>query len=179
MPTTNPHALSRRGLLRIGVLGSVALTGAGLLGSIAGCSAERAAPGLAFLRDSDLPMLQRLTGVLLDGAVAPHDMPSAVQGTLASLDQGLAHLSPAVSKQVLQLFDLLSLPVTRGPLTGIWSSWEQAQDSEIHAFLQRWENSPFALLRQGHASLLQMVLMAWYGREESWEHCGYPGPPVI
>jgi len=180
MPTpTSPHALSRRGLLKIGLLGSVALAGAGLLGSIAGCSAERAAPGLAVLRDSDLPMLQRLTALLLDGAVAPQDMPKAVQGTLASLDQGLAYLSPAVSKQVSQLFDLLSLPVTRGPLTGIWGGWEQAQDSEMRAFLQRWENSPIALLRQGHASLLQMVLMAWYGREESWEHCGYPGPPAI
>ena len=29
----------------------------------------------------------------------------------------------------------------------------------------------------GHASLLQLILMAWYARPLSWAHCGYPGPP--
>ncbi|MFL9814135.1 twin-arginine translocation pathway signal protein [Stutzerimonas sp. VN223-3] len=169
--------LSRRGLLKVGLFGSATLAGAGLLGSLSGCSGERAASGFVLLRDSDLPMLRRLIPVVLKNAAA--DMPAAVQGTLASLDQGLAHLSPALSHQVLQLFDLLSLPFTRGPVTGIWGGWEQAPSEDIHAFLQRWENSSLTLLRQGHASLLQMILMAWYGRPESWGHCGYPGPPVV
>jgi hypothetical protein len=171
--------LSRRGLLKVGLFGSTILASAGLLGSLSGCSSEGAANGFALLRDSDLPMLRRLVPVLLEGAVSTPDMPAAVQGTLASLDQGLAHLSPALSQQVMQLFDLLSLPVTRGPMTGIWGSWEQAQDDQVSAFLQRWESSSLTLLRQGHASLLQMILMAWYGRPESWSHCGYPGPPVV
>lgn len=98
---------------------------------------------------------------------------------LASLDEGLGYLSPAVLRQIRQLFDLLSLSLTRGPFTGIWSSWELAKDADIHAFLERWENSSIALLRQGHAALQQMILMAWYGRRESWPHCGYPGPPAI
>ncbi|MEL7557568.1 twin-arginine translocation pathway signal protein [Stutzerimonas chloritidismutans] len=177
--TSTERSFSRRSLLRVGLFGSAALAGAGLLGSLSGCRAEPSAAGFTQLRDSDLPMLQRLTPVLLEGAVPESSMPSALQGTLASLDQGLAHLSPAVLRQVQQLFDLLSLTVTRGPLTGIWGAWEQAQDGEVQAFLQRWENSPIALLRQGHASLQQMILMAWYGRPESWRHCGYPGPPVI
>ncbi|WP_019341857.1 hypothetical protein [Stutzerimonas stutzeri] len=177
--TSAERSFSRRSLLRVGLFGSAALASAGLLGSLAGCRAEQSAVGFIQLRDSDLPMLQRLTPVLLEGAVPESNMPSAVQGTLTSLDQGLAHLSPAVLKQVQQLFDLLSLTLTRGPLTGIWGTWEQAQDGEVQAFLQRWENSSVALLRQGHASLQQMILMAWYGRPESWRHCGYPGPPVI
>lgn len=177
--TSTERSFSRRSLLRVGLFGSAALAGAGLLGSLSGCRAERSAAGFTQLRDSDLPMLQRLTPVLLEGAVPESNMPSAVQGTLTNLDQGLAHLSPAVLKQVQQLFDLLSLTLTRGPLTGIWGAWDQAQDGEVQAFLQRWENSSVALLRQGHASLQQMILMAWYGRPESWRHCGYPGPPVI
>lgn len=177
--TRTDHSFSRRGLLQVGLCGSAALAGAGLLGSLSGCSAERPADGFVQLRTSDLPMLRRLTPILLERALPAPDMPGAVRDTLASLDLGLAHLPPAVSKQVRQLFDLLSLPLTRGPLTGIWRGWEQAQDADIHAFLRRWQNSSLALLRQGQLSLQQMVLMAWYGRPESWRHCGYPGPPAI
>ncbi len=169
---------TRRDLLKVGLFGSAALAGAGLLGSLSGCSAERAASGFEMLRDSDLPMLRRLIPVVLEGATPISDTAHVV-GTLASLDQGLAHLPPALSKQVQQLFDLLSLSLTRGPLTGIWGGWEQAKDSEIQAFLQRWQNSSLALLRQGHASLLQMILMAWYASPAAWAHCGYPGPPKV
>lgn len=170
---------SRRRLLQVGLFGSAALAGAGLLGTLSGCSAERAATGFVWLRDGDLPLLRRLARVMLDGATPPEKLAVSVQGTLASLDQGLAHLSPVVAKQVRQLFDLLSLPLTRGPLTGVWGSWEQARNAEVKAFLQRWENSSIDLLKQGHASLQQMILMAWYGRPESWAHCGYPGPPTV
>ena len=31
----------------------------------------------------------------------------------------------------------------------------------------------------GHAALLQLVMLAWYGQAEAWGHCGYPGPPQI
>lgn len=171
--------LSRRGLLKVGLFGSATLATVGLLGSLSGCQAESAATGFSVLRDSDLPMLRRLIPVVLEGAIDEAGMPVAVAGTLQSLDQGLAHVPPALTRQVSQLFDLLALPLTRGPLTGIWSSWEQADDQAVATFLSRWENSSISLFRQGHASLLQMIQMAWYGRHESWAHCGYPGPPPI
>ncbi|HAV86583.1 MAG TPA: twin-arginine translocation pathway signal protein, partial [Pseudomonas sp.] len=34
-------------------------------------------------------------------------------------------------------------------------------------------------LRQGQATLLQLIQMGWYGRREAWAHCGYPGPPTL
>ena len=173
------NAFSRRDLLRVGLFGSATLATVGLLGSLSGCSAEGPANGFTMLRDSDLPLLRRVTQVVLQDAVPEAKMPAAVQGTLHNLDQGLAHVSPALYRQVAQLFDLLALPVTRGPLTGIWGSWEQADDEAVEAFLRRWENSALALLRQGHAALLQMIQMAWYGCPEAWGHCGYPGPPPI
>ena len=171
--------LSRRGLLKVGLFGSATLATAGLLGSLSGCSAEGPSSGFLMLRDSDLPMLRRVTDAVLQDAVPEANMPAAVQRTLQNLDQGLAHISPALYRQVSQLFDLLALPVTRGPLSGIWNDWEQADDKAVEAFLQRWENSSLALQRQGHAALLQMIQMAWYGCPESWEHCGYPGPPLL
>ena len=129
------------------------------------------------LRSADLLFLRALIPVMLEDAVTVEKMPSAVADTLQTLDNGLAHLSPEMLKLTRQLFDVLGITVTRGPLTGIWGSWENASSEDIREFLDRWENSSLSLLRMGHSSLQQMVMMAWYSRAESWAHCGYPGPP--
>ena len=98
---------------------------------------------------------------------------------LARLDDTLASLSGEMLKLTRQLFDVLTLPLTRGPLTGIWGAWEQAGPEQIGAFLRRWQDSSLNLLRQGYCSLLQLLLMAWYSMPASWGACGYPGPPTF
>ncbi|MGC5699443.1 twin-arginine translocation pathway signal protein [Pseudomonas sp. NFXW11] len=172
-------ALSRRGLLKISLCASAFLATAGLGASLSGCSASTPASGFAMLRSNDLPFLRALIPVMLEGAVAAEQMPAAIDGTLANLDNALNHLSPEMFKLTQQLFDVLGMAVTRGPLTGIWGSWENASAEAIRTFLGRWENSYLSLLRMGHASLLQLVMMAWYTRAESWAQCGYPGPPKV
>jgi hypothetical protein len=172
-------ALSRRGLLKFSLGASAFLATAGLGASLSGCSASVPASGFVTLRSGDLLFLRALIPVMLDGAVTSERMPEAVEGTLKSLDYNLAHLSPEMLKLTRQLFDVLGMAVTRGPLTGIWGSWENASADDIRQFLDRWENSSLSLLRMGHSSLLQLVMMAWYGRKESWAHCGYPGPPTV
>ncbi|WP_223455915.1 MULTISPECIES: twin-arginine translocation pathway signal protein [unclassified Pseudomonas] len=172
-------ALSRRGLLKFSLGATAFLATAGLGASLSGCSSSVPANGFVTLRSGDLLFLRALIPVMLDGAVPPERMPEAVEGTLKSLDYNLAHLSPEMLKLTQQLFDVLGMAVTRGPLTGIWGNWENASANDIRAFLDRWENSSLSLLRMGHSSLLQLVMMAWYGRKESWAHCGYPGPPTV
>ena len=171
--------MSRRSLLKVGLLGSAFLATAGLTASLSGCSTSTPQTGFAVIRESDLPFLQALIPVMLEGAVAPQQMPQALAGTLESLDYSLNHLSPEMLKLTVQLFDVLAMPVTRGPLTGVWGSWENASAADVRAFLERWKNSSIGLLKMGHASLLQLVMMSWYGRAESWAHCGYPGPITI
>lgn len=171
--------LSRRGLLKVGLMGSAFLATAGLTASLSGCSASTPANGFAVLRDSDLPFLKAVIPVMLAGAVKPEAMQQAIAGTLQSLDFSLNHLSPELLKLTVQLFDVLAMAVTRGPLTGVWGSWENASSEDISHFLDRWQNSSLSLLRMGHASVLQLVMMSWYGRPESWAHCGYPGPPKV
>lgn len=177
--TLDAPQLSRRSLLKVGLLGGALLGAAGLTASLSGCSASTPANGYLILRGSDLPFLKALIPVLLDGAVSAERMPQAIDGTLESLDHNLAHLSPEMLKLTEQLFDVLALPITRGPLTGIWGSWDNASADDVRSFLTRWQNSSLSLLRMGHASLLQLVMMAWYGRQEAWAHCGYPGPPTV
>ena len=172
-------ALSRRGLLKFSLGASAFLATAGLGASLSGCSSSIPAHGFATLRSGDVLFLRALIPVMLDGAVAHTNVSAAVDETLTTLDSGLNHLSPEMLKLTRQLFDVLGMAVTRGPLTGIWGSWENASADEIRHFLQRWENSSLSLLRMGHSSLLQMVMMAWYSRRESWAHCGYPGPPAV
>ncbi|BAU71920.1 hypothetical protein [Metapseudomonas furukawaii] len=177
--TLDTPGLSRRNLLKVGLFGSAFLATAGLTASLTGCSASVPASGYAALRDADLPFLRALVPVMLDGAVPAGRMADAVTGTLESLDHALHRLSPEMLRLTRQLFDVLALPVTRGPLTGVWGRWENASAEDIRQFLGRWENSSIGLLKMGHASLLQLVMMAWYGRPESWAHCGYPGPPQV
>ncbi|WP_339544119.1 twin-arginine translocation pathway signal protein [Pseudomonas sp. RA_35y_Pfl2_P32] len=172
-------ALSRRGLLKFSLGASAFLATAGLGASLSGCSASSPANGFAIIRDGDLGFLRALLPVMLEGAVTAEQRPAAIEHTLRSLDQGLNHLSPQMLKLTQQLFDVLGMAVTRGPLTGIWGSWENASSEAIRHFLQRWQNSSLNLLRMGHSSILQLVMMAWYSRAESWTHCGYPGPPKV
>jgi len=161
--------MHRRDLLRFSVGASAFLAGA----SLVGCSAQTTAPGFQALREDDLPLLRALIPVVLAGTQAVETL------VLHSLDHKLAALSPEMLKLTRQLFDVLSLPLTRGTLTGIWGSWAQAEPKQVTVFLQRWQDSSLSLLRMGHASLLQLLQMAWYERPESWAACGYPGPPKI
>ncbi|UTL91440.1 twin-arginine translocation pathway signal protein [Pseudomonas fluorescens] len=161
--------MKRRELLRFSLGASLFLSTA----SLVGCSAQTPAAGYRVLRDDDLPALLALIPVVLAGTSASDEQ------VLHSLDHKLAALSPEMLKLTRQLFDVLNLPLTRGPLTGVWGAWEQASGTQVTAFLQRWQDSSLNLLRMGHASLLQLLQMAWYERPEAWVACGYPGPPKI
>ncbi|NWE73214.1 twin-arginine translocation pathway signal protein, partial [Pseudomonas gingeri] len=67
-------ALSRRGLLKIGLCASAFLTTAGLAASLGGCSASGPASGFAVLQTADLPFLRALIPVMLEGAVSADKM---------------------------------------------------------------------------------------------------------
>ncbi|GLX89514.1 hypothetical protein [Pseudomonas weihenstephanensis] len=178
-PRVENALLSRRGALKVGLCASALLATAGLSASLTGCSARDNARGFAVLRSSDLAFLRTLIPVMLAASTAAPLMPSAADATLHTLDDNLNRLSPALLTLTRQLFDVVAMPVTRGPLTGVWGRWETASPEQVRHFLERWQNSSLSLLRMGHASLVQLVMMSWYERPESWAHCGYPGPPTV
>ncbi|RHW21212.1 twin-arginine translocation pathway signal protein [Pseudomonas jilinensis] len=179
MTSLTQTRLSRRELLKIGAGASLALTTVGLTATLSGCSSSRPSSDFEVLRDSDLPVLAALLPALVGNHPALTNQPQAITATLRQLDISLAHTSAAIQKDVHDLLGLLSLPLTRGPLTGIWGSWEQASPERLEAFLQRWRDSRLEMLRQGYKALSQLLLMAWYALPLSWETTGYPGPPQI
>ncbi|HLA29997.1 MAG TPA: twin-arginine translocation pathway signal protein [Pseudomonas sp.] len=177
-PLESP-GLSRRSLLKVGLLGSAFLATAGLTATLSGCSASVPASGLSILRSSDLPFLRALIPVVIEGSVSAEKMAAAVEQSITGIDYSLARFSPAMQKLTVQLFDVLALGLTRGPLTGVWGGWENASAADVRHFLERWQNSSIGLLQMGYVSLLQLVMLAWYGQPQSWGHCGYPGPPTV
>ena len=64
-------------------------------------------------------------------------------------------------------------------VAGVRSTWAEATEEEVAAFLRRWRTSRFGLLRAGYQALTQLILAAWYGNPASWERLGYPGPPAL
>lgn len=177
MSTTHTVQLSRRSLLKLGIGASAALATAGLTATLSGCSSAAPASSFQVLRDSDIPMLKAIMSTL----VGPHPAlnPANLDGAIAQLDKTLAWTSLAVQKQLHDLFSLLGMGLTRGPLTGIWGSWEHATDDDVRVFLERWRDSRLDMLRQGHSVLNQLLQMAWYATPASWAAVGYPGPPTI
>ena len=106
--TTLPSAgLSRRGLLKVGLLGPAFLATAGVTASLSGCSASVPANGLATLRSSDMGFLRALIPVVLAGAVKAEAMPAAVEKTIAGIDYSLTRFSPEMLKLTVQLLDVL------------------------------------------------------------------------
>lgn len=108
--------------MKIGLCASAFLATAGLGASLSGCSASTPASGFAMLRSSDLPFLRAVIPVLLEGVASAQEVTSGIEGTLKKLDFSLQRLSPEMFKLTQQLFDVLGMGITRGPLTGIWGS---------------------------------------------------------
>lgn len=174
-----PTAISRRSLLKVGIAGAVVLASASLATSVLVHSKQPFAAGYKQLRHHDVPMLSAIVRSILQGRTSAPVSQIQIQTTLYRMDKNLDRLSPALLKQTLQLFDLLTLSASRGLLTGIWRPWQRADTKQVQAFLQRWESSRFALLQQGYSGLVKMTLMAWYSAPDAWAECGYPGPPAI
>ncbi|MEH6567137.1 MAG: twin-arginine translocation pathway signal protein [Halopseudomonas sp.] len=177
-PNLNPE-LGRRNLLKLGLGASIALSTVGLTASLTGCTSERSAANFKVLRESDLPMLAALYPVVVGPHPAFTENPGVIDKAIAQLDWTLERTSPFVQKAVLDLLGMLSMPLTRGPLTGVWGDLAKASPEQLHAFMLRWRDSRFDMLRQGHKTLSQLLLMSWYALPQSWATTGYPGPPVI
>ncbi|MCC2638983.1 MAG: hypothetical protein K0Q68_2702 [Moraxellaceae bacterium] len=175
----HPVGVSRRQFLRVGALGSLALSTISVTALLTGCSSAPVASGYKVLRATDLAILRALAPVVLAGQLpAGKAAPAAVEETLLTLDAFLAGTSGPGQKQLGQLFDLMHMPATRYALVGLSDAWEEASAADITAFLEHWRSSRFETLRAGYTALTQMLNMMWYLQPRSWAAIDY-APPVV
>lgn len=172
--------LSRRQFLRVGFLGSVALSTLSTAALLTGCSSVPAAQGFQVLRETDLKVLRALIPVVLAGELpAGSAAKAATEETLLAADKLLQGTSLAGQKQLAQLFDLMHMPLTRYTVVGLSDDWSEAAPTDIAAFLEHWRRSRFDTLRAGYAGLTQLINMVWYLQPRSWVAINYMPPRVV
>jgi hypothetical protein len=177
--TADALELSRRSFLKLGVAGSVALGTTSLVAGLAGCGKreQAVAQGFAFLRDADVAMFRALAPVVLGDALpADATREPLVVETLKRIDGACVLLEPYMQAEVLKLFDLLHLRVTRWATTGIGAPWDQAEAADIARFLERWRGSSIGAFNAGYRLLTKLVAASYYAIPSTWPLSGYPGP---
>jgi len=110
---------------------------------------------------------------------APSEADAARTEVVANVDKAIAGLPPEARKQIEQLFALLAFAPSRCLIAGVWSPWPDASPESIAAFLERWRDSRFALLKSAYCALHQLIMAAWYGSPSAWPAIGYAGPPSL
>lgn len=190
-PSRSDVALSRRALLKaglkVGMAGSLLLAGGGL---VQGCSSSAQREPvtvyrnqnpitLQFLRQPDVVLLSAIIPAVLAGnfPAAPAEQQRVLTNVLIGLDDFLGATSAYTHQQVHQLFDLLSMKVSRGLLTGVWADWSAVDTDEVERFLRRWQHSRFNTFRQGYQLLTQLPTLVYYAQPPHWTPAIYPGPP--
>jgi hypothetical protein len=175
-----PAAMNRRDFMRLSAAGGAVLSLAGAAATLTGCSRDAAkAAGFKVLRPQDVVLAGKLLPAALAGAL-PSEAAARAAATgqaLASFDQLLYDTSPAVRTIFLQLLDLLDLGITRGPLFGLWTSWESASHEDAEAVLAGMANSRIGFLRGAYNGLATMAMMSWYLEPAHQSVTRYPGPP--
>ncbi|WP_163831190.1 hypothetical protein [Spartinivicinus ruber] len=183
-------ALKRRQLLKVGIAGSLALSGVITINQLANNSSDRSAIGYQFLSAGDVGFFSAVAPVILGVSKNKSELITAElkagneywrstqqNAFLKQLDAKLAFLSPALQKELRELLGLVNLSLTQWLITGVRGSWENATNDEIASFLQRWQTSSISLLRKAHHALTQLCIMVWYSLPINWSNIGYPGVP--
>ena len=168
---------SRRTFIKVGIAGGLLLAGTRWLDRPQAVAATH----FRFLDERAASAVAALVPVVLEGGL-PKDAAAskrAVDETVEGFDRAVAGLSPAVQKEVDELFSILRFPPARLMFTGLWSPVEESTPQEIGAFLSRWRHSRFDIQRAGYQAITQLIQAAWYGNSASWAAIGYPGAPNI
>lgn len=172
--------MNRRNFLKLGAASSAALTATSLTATLTGCSESLPEGGeWKVLRASDRTFLRAVAPVMLKDCM-PADktvQQTAIDTMLPLMDKGIYSLGPHNAKQLADLFNLLNFGLSRSLTTGVWSKWEEASETEIDNFLNRWRESSLGLFNLGYNGLNKLMVATWFGQPLSWPSVGYPGPP--
>lgn len=169
--------VTRRRLLQVGILGSVALGSASVGAGLSGCTARdaAAAQGYAVLRDADVVFFRALVPVVLERQMPAE--PAKIDTVVRGIDATLHRVGPPARKAFVQLLDLLNMGLTRRFVAGVSVPWDQATSDQVRGFLDQWHGSRFAMLNASYRALIKLPPAVFYATAEGAAVAGYPGPP--
>ncbi len=177
------QAITRRRLLKTGLLGSLVLSTAHL-SACSGKALKSPYHGIeqspyTFLTKADALMLCRLFPAMMaqHWPTETREIQHAEVLMLSRLDTFLQRLGHFNQSEIRKLFDLLQFGPARGLTTGIWRGWEHTTTADVEAFLQRWKSSRFSLFTSGYNALSDIICFTWYSHPVNTRSFGYSGPP--
>jgi hypothetical protein len=168
---------SRRRFLQVGLAAAAALLA---VRALEGAPPSPARPYRA-LDPASARIMAAIAPVVLAGALPDSTIAreAAVGRVVDGVDRAIAGFDAPVRDELSRLLGLLRFAPARLVLTGLWRPLEEARPADIAAFLARWRESRFDLLRAAYQALTQLVQAAWYDDAAAWAPIGYPGPPSL
>ncbi len=170
--------LTRRDLLRRGVLGTLLFAAAGATAAFWWPTRRRRPrPGLRVFDEREASILSAVAATIL--AIEP-GAPSAEQvDVVGRVDALLARSPAAVAREFARLLHLFENGTT-GLLTATgWTSFTAAAPASREARLRAWQTSRVAVFRTGFQAMKRLCGACYYSSPASWPAIGYPGPPDL
>ena len=163
--------VSRRGFLKVGIAGALALTAAGALYR---CIRKPDALHPYALDGEARSALSAIVPVMLHGAIA--GTPQQHDAAIRRVQAAISGLPLPTQKEIQDLFALLAFGPARRLLAGVPSTWQHAKPDDVAAFLQSWRTHRGGMLQSAYLALHDLILGPWYADSSTWDAAGYPGP---
>ncbi len=178
-PEPAPVGLSRRSLVKRGLLGGVLLAagGAGFLAFRSGATVPLPADGLLVFTRSQFAVLDALARRM----VRPRKGWPGVDevGVARAVDRIAARVEPSAQKELRQLLGLFENGLAGFLFGGRTRPFTALPGEEQDRVLAEWRDSGLAIRRTGYAALRTLVLAGYYQSPSIWPAVGYAGPPRI
>ena len=168
---------SRRRVIFVGVVGTVAAGTALVLPRLGSSSA---APSGVALASEHADMLRAVIQALL-GSALPNDADTRNRElTRVTTATGalITNLPPSTRKEIADLFGLLALKPARA-LLGYSGDWIGADIPAVATFLMGLRDSSIGLKQQAYFALHDLLIGSFYAEPSTWATTGYPGPPKL
>jgi hypothetical protein len=178
-PGAAPAGLSRRSLIKRGVVGGALLAagGAGFLALRGGATVPLPPDGLLVFTPGQFSVLDAVSRRM----VRPRPgWPSVDQvGVARAVDRIASRVEPSAQKELGQLLGLFENGLTGFLFGGRTRPFTLLDGAEQDRVLLEWRDSRLAVRRTGYAVLRTLVLAGYYQSPSIWPAVGYPGPPDI
>jgi hypothetical protein len=178
-PEPAPAGLSRRSLVKRGLLGGALLAagGAGFLALRGGAVVAPPADGLLVFTPAQFAVLDAVARRM----VRPRKgWPTVDQvGVARAADRIAARVEASAQKELQQLLGLFENGLAGFLFGGRTRPFTRLDGAEQDAVLAEWRDSRIAIRRTGFAALRTLVIAAYYQSPTVWPSAGYDGPPAI